>query len=110
MPPRIDIAAPEAEELLPAMREGAGALAREFPELVGCRLCADRARLPEGPVQGVEVHVELLFPQRQVILNRSGTIPKAALREALAAARVLARAHEQDRHRGIPHHVLGIAA
>ena len=110
MPLRIDIAAPDAEEVLPAMREGVAALAKDLPELLGCRVCANRATSAESGLQGFEVHVELLFPERQLIVNRSGTIPKAVLREALSAARALARAHEQNRHPGIAHDVLGIAA
>ena len=110
MPLRIDIAAPDAEEVLPAMRESVAALARDFPELIGGRLCADRTTPGESPVQGFEVHVELRFPQRQVIVNRSGTLAKAVLREALAAARALAGANQQHRDPGIPHDVLGIAA
>ncbi len=110
MPLHIDIAAPEAEEVLPAMREGVATLTKDLPGLVACRLWAERTTSRESPIPGFEVHVELLFPERQLILNRSGTIPKAVLREALAAAGELAGAHQQHRDPGIAHDVLGIAA
>ena len=92
------------------MHEGAAALARDFPELTACRLCAEGTTTRDSRVQGFEVHVELRFPERQLILNRSGTIPKAVLRDALAAARALARAHQEHRHRRVAHDVLGVAA
>lgn len=96
--------------MLPALREGASALLRDLPELTGCRLCAERTTSQDSPVQGFEVHVDLRFPERQLVLNRSGTIPKAVLRDALAAARALAGADQEHRHRRVAHDVLGVAA
>jgi hypothetical protein len=97
---------PDGETLVRLMRQAAAELGREFPGLLACRLCAE----PSTSDPSCEVHMALLFPQRQLILNRSGTIAKAVLREALAAARALARAHQEHRHPGIAHDVLGIAA
>jgi hypothetical protein len=97
---------PEAESLVRLMRQGAAQLGREFPELLACRLSAE----PMTGGDRYEIHAELLFPGRQVILNRGGTLPKAALREVLAAASALAGANEQNRNLAVPHDVLGIAA
>jgi hypothetical protein len=97
---------PEGETLLPLMRQGAAELDREFPDLLSCTLSAERTTGEDR----YEVHACLVFPGRQLILNRSGTLPKAALREALAAARALAGANQQHRNLAVPHDILGIAA
>jgi hypothetical protein len=96
----------EGEALLPLMRQGAAQLGRDFPELLSCRLSAE----PMSGEDRYEVHAELLFAGRQVILSRSAALPKTALREALAAASALAGASEQPRELPVPHDILGIAA
>jgi hypothetical protein len=102
---RIEISDDTGDALFAAMRAGATELAGHLPGLAACSLRAGRT--PSGET---EVHIELLLPQRQLILNRCGALPAAVLREALAAARQSAGAHQQDGHGRAPHDVLGIAA
>lgn len=97
---------PEGETLLSLMRQGAAQLGREFPELLSCRLSAEQTTGEDL----CEIHAELLLPGRQLILNRSGMLPNAVLREALAAAGALAGAHQQHRNLAVSHDVLRIAA
>jgi len=70
---------PEPEALTRIAEQGLARLAREFPSMRACRVVAERS----GPQ--FEVHVELLFPERQVIFNRVAGTAHAALNGALDA-------------------------
>jgi hypothetical protein len=81
-----DVPDPEALRLL--MQRGAAELAVGFPANLGFRLTAVRIAASDGEAERCQIHLELLFPQHQIILNRAGLTPKAALHDALAAARL----------------------
>ena len=83
MPAPLKIAlhdVPEPEALARIAERGVERLCGQFPSILGCRLVAERVG-----EQAFEVHVELLFPERQVIFNRVASTPDAALQDALAA-------------------------
>ena len=70
---------PRCESLLPHIRKAAARIAAEFPGVTGCRMSLE-------PLDGqFEAEVELLLPQRQIILNRVAQNPGAALEQALDA-------------------------
>lgn len=90
MPQTVKLAlhdVPHPEALARLMQRAATELAREFPAILGCRLSAERLAAFDGKGHGFEIHLELLFPQHQIVLNRAGATPKAALDAALGAAR-----------------------
>jgi len=73
---------PEPEALARSMEQAAEVLAYRFPDLLACRLAAGRVT-PGG--QEFEVHVDLLLPQQQFILNRAASTAEQALKDALGA-------------------------
>ena len=84
MQPQLRVAVhdlPDADGALRRLRQEAQQLASRYPALTGGRLdvCKD-------PASGYEAHIELLFPQRQLIVNAAAPAPEAALKEALAKA------------------------
>ena len=90
MPQVVKIAlhdVPDQEALVRFMQQGAAELAADFPAILSLRLTAEKTVASEGEAQGYEMHLELLFPQHQIILNRAGLPSEAALHDALAAAR-----------------------
>ncbi len=98
-------AAPDAELLARLMRQAAADLGRDHQALLCCRLRLERTSGEDA----WEARAELLFPGRQIIVNRSGILPRVALRAALAAAGALA-AHQQHRDGRAAYDALGVAA
>jgi len=72
-----DVAEPEALARIAERR--VADLSAALPSLITCRLAAE----PAGAQ--FEAHVELFFPERQVIFNRLGATAEAALIAALDA-------------------------
>ena len=71
-----DVPAPESVARVAEQR--VADLSAVMPSLLSCRLTAERAG------SQFEVHVELLFPERQVVFNRLADTPEAAVTDALA--------------------------
>ena len=68
---------PEPEALTRMAQQRMAKLSRELPSLVSCRLVAE----PAGAQ--FEAHVELCFPERQVLFNHVRATAEAAVTDAL---------------------------
>lgn len=79
---------PDPKALAHLMEQGTAEFAADFPAIVSSSLTTEKIAASEAQARGYEIHLELLFPQHQIILNRAGLTPKAALHDALAAARL----------------------
>jgi hypothetical protein len=75
---------PDAEGALRRLRQEAQQLAARYPALTGGRL-----DLRKDAGAGYEAHIELLFPQRQLIVNAAAPAPEIAVKAALAKINVL---------------------
>ena len=73
---------PEPEALTRSMEQAAEVLAYRFPNLLACKLGADRVT---SDAQQFETHIDLRLPQQQFILNRAAPTAEQALRDALGA-------------------------
>lgn len=78
---------PDPEALARLMQRTAFELTADFPAILRLRMTAEKIAVLEGHRQEFQVHLELLFPQLQIIVNGAEFTPEAALRDALAAAR-----------------------
>jgi hypothetical protein len=72
---------PDAEGALRRLRQEAQRLASRHLALTGGRL-----DMRKDAALGYEAHIELLFPQRQLIVNAAAPAPETALNDALAKA------------------------
>ena len=71
---------PDAQKLLEPVRKAAGSVFADFPEALTCRLEIERVN------GGFEAHLEVVLPERQIVLNRTGGSPAEALNQAVAEA------------------------
>ena len=74
---------PDAPKLLEPIRKAVGSVFVDFPEAMTCRMEIERAN------GKFEAHLEVLLPQKQIILNRAGESATAALDGAMAEVRSL---------------------
>jgi hypothetical protein len=79
---------PGPEPMARLMHQGAAELAAKFPSILSFRLAAERLTDQDTQQVSFEIHVELLFAEHQIILNRVAATPEAALRDTLAAANI----------------------
>jgi len=70
---------PEPEAVARVAERHVADLSAAVPSLVSCRLVAERADAQ------FEAHVELVFPERQIVFNRIADTAEAAVSDALAA-------------------------
>jgi hypothetical protein len=74
---------PDAQKLLEPIRKAVGSVFVDFPEAMTCRMEIERTN------GKFEAHLEVVLPQKQIILNRAGESPTAALDGAITEARSL---------------------
>ena len=70
---------PQSESLLAPIRKAVGRIATEFPGVTSCRMEI------EAVDELFEAHVELVLPERQIIVNRVHRSADIALEQALDA-------------------------